>query len=282
MEKRIAIAVNPNAGNGAATKLADEISVLLQKKHVAFTIFSGQWPDSFQGFTDVWIVGGDGTLNYFINCYSSIDLPLVIFSGGTGNDFAWKLYGNISLQKQVEFVLELEPKYVDAATCNGRFYINTAGLGFDGNVLQSMKAIRLVGGHLGYYFIVLKKIFTFRESSFRIFSNNQLLADERFLLVSVANSSRTGGGFHVSPKASVNDGLIDLVLVKPLPIIKRLFYLPKIEKGNHLHLSFVHHIIGTEFTIECEREIAAQLDGDLIHGKQFRFELLKDRFLFRY
>lgn len=282
MNRRIAIAVNSKAGNGAATKLAAEITQLLDKYKISYTVYSDQWPDSFESFTDVWIVGGDGTLNYFINRYPVISIPLVIFCGGTGNDFAWKLYGDISLQKQVEMVLETTPRFVDAATCNGRLYINTAGLGFDGSVLQSMNAIRFFGGHLGYYLVVIKQIFSFKEELFKIKSNDQLLAEEKFLIVSVANSSRTGGGFHVSPKASVNDGFIDLVLVKPLPVFKRLFYLPKIEKGNHLHLSFVHHVIGREFTIECEKEIAAQLDGDLIQGKRFQFELLKDRFLFRY
>jgi diacylglycerol kinase (ATP) len=279
--QKIAMAVNPKAGNGLSVKLVKQLSALLTVKQLSHKIFSEKWPVTFEGFTDVWIIGGDGTLNYFINHYPSIRLPLVIFKGGTGNDFAWKLYGNCSVEEQFDLVLKAEPKPIDAASCNNALYINGVGIGFDGEVLESMKAIRIIGGHIGYYLVVLKKILTFRESGFKIFSKN-LLADEKFLLVMLNNSSRTGGGFHVSPKASVNDGLLDLVLVKPLNIVKRFLYLPRIEKGKHLHLPFVSHITGTEFTVECEHQLSAQLDGELIKGRRFSFLLLKDQFLFRY
>jgi len=279
--QKIAMAVNPRAGNGLPVMLTKKLSASLTAKQISHKIFSDIWPVSFEGFTDVWIIGGDGTLNYFINHYPSIRLPLVIFKAGTGNDFAWKLYGNCSVEEQFDLVLKAEPKPIDSASCNNVLYINGVGIGFDGEVLESMKAIRIIGGHIGYYLVVLKKILTFREPGFKIFSKN-LLADEKFLLVMLNNSSRTGGGFHVSPKASVNDGLLDLVLVKPLNLIKRFLYLPRIEKGKHLHLPFVSHITGTEFTVECERQLSAQLDGELIKARRFSFSLLKDQFLFRY
>lgn len=281
MLQKIALAVNPKAGNGIAVKLVSRIAELLTVKNISHQIFSAEWPSSFDGFTDVWIIGGDGTLNYFINHYPQIKLPLAIFKGGTGNDFAWKLYGNCSVEEQFDRVINADPKPVDAASCNHILYINGVGIGFDGEVLESMKAIRFIGGHAGYYLVVLKKILTFNEALFRIYSNG-LLANEKFLLVMINNSSRTGGGFLVSPKASVNDGLLDLVLVKPLGMLKRFFYLPKIEKGKHLHLPFVKHITATQFTVECDQELPAQLDGELIKSDRFTFSLLKDQFHFRY
>lgn len=281
MIQRVALAVNPKAGNGRSLKVCERLSHLLTGKKIAYEVFTEQWPVLFDGFTDVWIIGGDGTVNYFINRYSSIDLPLSIFKGGTGNDFAWKLYGDCTTDKQFEIVLQSSPQFVDAASCNDMLYINGVGIGFDGEVLQSMKAIRLLGGHIGYYLVVLKKILSFKESFFNI-SSDQFNANEKFLLVMINNSSRTGGGFHVSPKASVRDGLLDLVLVKPLPVLKRFFYLPKIEKGKHLHLPIVQHLTGTAFTIECEKELPAQLDGELIKAKQFVISIKKQQFRFRY
>ncbi len=279
--QKIALAVNPSAGRGLSIKLAKKLISLLTARQINHTVFTDNWPVAFEGFTDVWIIGGDGTLNYFINHYSTISIPLALFKGGTGNDFAWKLYGNCTTKEQFEIVLNACPKPVDAASCNNSLFINGVGIGFDGEVLDSIKAIRFIGGHIGYYLIVLKKILTFKESSFKIYSN-ELLADEKFLLVMINNSSRTGGGFHVSPKASVNDGLLDLVIVEPLSILKRFFYLPKIEKGKHLHLPFVKHVAGTEFTVECGHELSAQLDGELIKSRRFAISLLKDQFLFKY
>lgn len=279
--RKIALAVNQTAGRGLSRKLANQLVSLLTAKQVYYTLFTDKWPASFEGFTDVWIIGGDGTLNYFINHYPDITIPLVLFKGGTGNDFAWKLYGHCSTKEQFELALSASPKPVDAASCNNSLFINGVGIGFDGEVLELMKTIRLIGGHIGYYLVVLKKILTFKESSFKIYTNG-LLADEKFLLVMINNSSRTGGGFHVSPKATVNDGLLDLVIVKPLNILKRFFYLPMIEKGRHLQLPFVSHVTGTEFTVECERELPAQLDGELIRAQRFTISLLKSRFFFKY
>lgn len=102
--QKIALAVNPTAGRGLSTKLAKKLVSLLTARQIDHTIFTDNWPASFEGFTDVWIIGGDVTLNYFINHYSTINLPLVLFKGGTGNDFAWKLYGNYSTCEQFDLI----------------------------------------------------------------------------------------------------------------------------------------------------------------------------------
>lgn len=277
----IAITVNPKAGKGKSLRLMEQLQELLQQRSISFQIFTDEWPSSFEGFTDVWIVGGDGTLNYFINHYPNIKLPLAIFKGGTGNDFAWKLYGDFNLKDQLEIVLSSAPLPVDAAQCNEFLFINGMGIGFDGAVLKAMKTIRLIGGHIGYYLLVLKTILSFKESTFVIQSSNKK-EEQKFLLVMINNSSRTGGGFHVSPKASVSDGLLDLITATPLNILQRFFYLPKIQKGNHLQLPFISHITGEEFIVNCGKELPAQLDGELISASTFQIRVHKQKFHFRY
>ena len=69
IEKNIAIVCNPLAGAGRAVMLAEIIAQELTKKNIAHTLFKGAWPHHFNHFTDVFIVGGDGTLNYFVNKY---------------------------------------------------------------------------------------------------------------------------------------------------------------------------------------------------------------------
>ncbi|MBS4066052.1 MAG: YegS/Rv2252/BmrU family lipid kinase [Chitinophagaceae bacterium] len=277
----IALVVNPKAGKGKSLKLMEQLKQQLQHRSITCVAFTDEWPQDFKEFTDVWIVGGDGTLNYFINHYPDIQLPLAIFKGGTGNDFAWKLYGDADVQQQLEIVLSSSPQPVDAAQCNEYLFVNGVGIGFDGEVLKQMKAIRIIGGHLGYYLVVLKTILSFKESSFEI-TGNGFTKKGKLLLTMVNNSSRTGGGFHVSPKASVKDGLIDLITSEPLSILQRFFYLPKIEKGNHLELPFIQHHTGESFLIECDKELPAQLDGELIVAKRFEFHVLKQKFFFRY
>lgn len=277
----IALLVNPKAGNGKPLQIMQELKQQLHQRSITCVAFTDEWPQNFNEFTDVWIIGGDGTLNYFINHYPNIQLPLAIFKGGTGNDFAWKLYGDSGIQQQLEIVLSSTPQPVDAVQCNEHLFICGVGIGFEGEVLKQMKAIRYIGGHLGYYVAVLKNILSFRESSFSIKGSNVHI-EGKLLLTMINNSSRTGGGFHVSPKASVNDGMIDLVISKALTILQRFFYLPKIEKGNHLHLPFIQHHTGEYFLIECDKELPAHLDGELIVATRFEFHVLKQKFLFRY
>lgn len=280
-EKNIGIFVNALAGKGNAVKILNNIVSFLKERRISHSVLINDWQSAYVDFTEAWIVGGDGTLNYFINHFPGIKIPLVLFKGGTGNDFAWKLYGDTSLKEQLEFVLKAAARNVDAASCNDKIFINGVGIGFDGEVLESMNTIRLFAGHLGYLMIVIKKIFTFKEYLFSIKSDTFSGAG-KYLLLMVSNSSRTGGGFHVSPLAKIDDSLLNLILCNRLSIIKRLRYLPVIEKGKHLSLPFIKHFTGKSFVIDCEKELPAQLDGELIRAKRFEINILPDQFLFKY
>ena len=277
----ISIFINPLAGKGKAMKAAAMLEELLEEKKLPFTVYTSDWPDNLDQCREAWIVGGDGTLNYFINKYRNIQIPIAIFKAGTGNDMAWKLFGDISLTEQAALVLAAAPKPVDAALCNGQLFLNVTGIGFDGEVVQSMRMIRRMGDHLGYLWVVLRKIFSFREYHFMIHAGNKKW-NGRFLLVNIANAARTGGGFLIAPKAAINDGKLDLVLCKPLPIFKRLRYLPQIEKGKHLHLPFIIHELVETVSIEAEKELFAHADGELIRAKKFELKILPGYFSFKY
>ena len=277
----VAILENPAAGKGRAIQLSAWLKRQLHVKNITCTVFNEKWPSSFDEFSDIWIIGGDGTINYFINHYPDCQLPLALFKGGTGDDFAWKLYGEISKEEQLELILKSTPQYVDAGKFNETLFINCLGVGFDGAVLESMSTIRFIGGHFGYLLEVIKKIFSFKEHSFIITADEEKWTEE-FLLVMINNSSRAGGGFFVAPNASINDGKLDMVLCKKLPVLKRLKYLPIIEKGKHLHLPFIVHHLGEKFSIQCNNEIPVQVDGELLFAKELKVEVLPKQFLFRY
>jgi diacylglycerol kinase (ATP) len=277
----IGIFVNTTAGKGKALAIATIINHHLTQMNKPFIMYKDDWPLEVLAISEAWIVGGDGTLNYFLNRYKNVELPLSIFKGGTGNDFSWKLYGNTTVQQQIELVLNAVSQKVDAAVCNHKIFINGVGIGFDGEVLKSMSAIRWLGGHLGYLLVVIKKIFSFKEFTFSIQSST-LTINKKFLLVNIANASRTGGGFYISPLANVADGQLNVVLCNALPILKRLRYLPIIEKGKHLALPFISHHLTQQITIRTAQNVFAQLDGELIEGQQFDIKVLKGHFNFKY
>jgi len=216
---KIAILVNPLAGKGESNQFLEWLEKKLLAQQISYVVFKNQWPENFESFSDIWIMGGDGSINYFINKFPSCKIPLVLFKTGTGNDFAWKLYGDLNNQEIFEKVLQLEPRFVDVGKCNNTLFINSFGIGFDGEILQSMKAIRFLGGHLGYLIAVILKIFSFREKKFRVITESEHW-DDQFLLVIINNSSRAGGGFKITPFAEINDGKLDLILCKNYPFSK--------------------------------------------------------------
>ena len=230
---------------------------------------------------EAWIVGGDGTINFFLNKYRNIKIPLAIFKGGTGNDLFFILYGEMPAEKQLDHVLKTAAKPIDAATCNNKIYTNSSGVGFDGEVLRSIGSIRWLGGHIGYLLLVIKNVFTYKEPLLKIKAGKNEI-QEKFLLASVNNSSRTGGGFLITPQASLTDGKLDLMLCKPLPVWKRLKYLPLLEKRDHLGHPFFETTQHTEVTIECEKELYAQLDGELISANIFHYKILPGYLLLKY
>lgn len=281
--KAVAILGNTNAGKGRSNDVAIWLKKQLGLKQIDSVIFSEQWPttEQLELFTDCWIIGGDGTINYFINKYPNCTLPLALFCGGTGNDFAWKLYGDTNYKEQFEHVLNAIPKSIDVGKVNSHLFINCLGVGFDGEIIQSMKAIRFLGGVLGYHLAVLYKILGFQEKTITINSGNDIWK-EKFLLVLIVNSSRAGAGFYIAPTAEVNDGLLNMVLCRKLPIWKRLLYLPIIKKGKHLHYPFVVHRLGEQFSIESKTILPIQMDGELFYSNQLKVEVLPNKFQFRY
>jgi len=281
IETSIAIVVNPRSGKGKAEKTGQRLVQKLSERQIAHRLFTFDWPSNFDGFSEVWIVGGDGTMNYFVNAYKNIELPLAAFKGGTGNDFVWKLYGDISLEEQFELVLKARAKPVDVIICNSDLYVNSLGVGFDGEVLRSMGTVRWLGGHLGYLWVVVKKIFSYKEPVVTITYGDGIIKG-KFLLVIVNNSSRTGGGFMVTPEASINDSLADIVLCKPLSLLKRFRWLPVIEKGKHLEQPFIIFSQQSQIRIESEIELSAALDGELIKGKVFEIKMLPGFLRFKY
>ncbi len=280
--KNIAIVCNQLAGAGRAVTLANKVLSELSATQIPHTFFKENWPADFNDFTDVWIVGGDGTLNYFVNHYPDIKLPLVIFNGGTGNDFHWLLYGKMSFEEQWQLALSVAPKPIDLGRCNEKFFINGVGVGFEGEVARSLTGKNKKAGKASFMAMILRKIFSYRSTSYHITVDDKPIAAKKYLIVDVSNGSRAGGGFHIAPDAKADDGLFDVVLIDALRPLSRLRWLPVIEKGKHLALSFVNHYRGKKILIESEDVIQFHLDGEYYSANKLEIEIMMGKLFFRY
>lgn len=277
----IALLCNEKAGNGDAVRITAELESLLHKYMLAHTVFIGNWPAAFTGFTDIFIVGGDGTLNFFINRYPDAELPLVLFRGGTGNDFHWLLYGNTTIRHQFEQVLNTAPRPVDCGRCNERLFINGVGAGFEGVVARSLIHKKKRPGKQSYLRTILRHIFTYRSVHYTIDTGLEQFTGKK-LLVDISNGRRAGGGFHIAPSARADDGVLDLVLADALTPLFRLRYLPVIERGKHLGLPFIQHREVKKVRISATDPVPYHLDGEYGEAREFAIQIVEKAFLFRY
>ena len=281
-ERNISIVCNNLAGGGRAVALGKKIARELQSRNIRNRLYVEDWPADFLRFTDVWIIGGDGTLNYFINKYSGIRLPLVIFNGGTGNDVHSILYKTKSFDEQLQIALTATPRSIDAGRCNEKYFINGVGIGFEGAVAKSLTGKKKKRpGKAAFMRAILRKVFFYSSKKYKTVSA-ECNVEGQSLLISVMNGHRAGGGFHIAPSSAIDDGLLDVVMVDKLHPFLRLRWLPVIEKGKHLELSFIKYFKTKKLIITSERPMDTHLDGEYYSASRLEIEMLPQKYLFRY
>ncbi len=277
---KLVLLYNSFSGNGKGKQLAEKMKASLLSRGLAFDAFENQWPADLNIYSEVLLFGGDGTLNYFVNRYGVLSLPLTLFPGGTGNDVHWKLFGDLDAEKQIHTWPQFKTKAIDVGVCNSEYFVNMVGIGFDGEVLKKMKAIRWIGGHLGYLSVVIRLIFSFVENNLTLSWDNHQKS-QPCLLCQISNSSRTGGGFMVAPHAKIDDGLLNLTFCGAKSVLGRLLFLPKVERGKHLAVKGVETYPITRVRIEAAGPIPYQLDGELRSGNRFDFKLADQKLMVR-
>ncbi|MEO5946130.1 MAG: YegS/Rv2252/BmrU family lipid kinase [Chitinophagaceae bacterium] len=281
MNRNIAILCNRLAGSGRSVQLGEKISFELSKHSLAYTIFVNDWPQAFLEFTDIFIAGGDGTLNYFINKYPEIKLPLVIFNGGTGNDFHWMLYSDKSFDEQMQIALFEKPKAVDIGKCNDRYFINGIGIGFEAAVAKALIGRKKLPGKASFYISVLNNILVYKSKNYSLKISDKTFSG-KYLLIDIYNGKRSGGGFYIAPKAEPDDGLFEFISVEALTSLQRLRYLPVIEKGKHLRLRFINYIKTDKIEIESDSLIQFHLDGEYREAEKIEIKILPAQLNFRF
>jgi len=99
-------------------------------------------------------------------------------------------------------------------------------------------------------------------------------------MISIANGKRYGGGFFVAPKASVTDGLLDINFVGKIPPLKRLKYLPVIEKGEHVGLPFILYRQTSKVVFLSPVYWHAHIDGEYITSNIFEISIIDKKIEF--
>ena len=280
-EKNIAVVVNPVAGSGRGETVGRKVVQYLIQHNILHTLFIDPWPADFQEFTDVWLVGGDGTANGFFNRYPELQLPVTLFMGGSGNDLYRAMHGKRTLEEIIEVGLHQPPRRMDAGVCNNRIFLNALGIGFDGSVARLTLPTKRWRGVRSYFYYIIRQVFCYRSVPYKLQADAYSF-DGKLFMINFMNGEFQGGGYQVTPGAKLDDGLFQLLVIRPISIFKRLRYLLLVLKGAHLNLDVVDYKAVTQLQLSSTSLIEAHIDGEFITGYQFTVKVLPGKFLFRY
>ncbi len=189
-----------------------------------------------------------------------------IVPAGRGNDFARQLGIPSDPEELAKLLLEGEPRAVDAIEANGTPVLGSVYAGVDAVANDNANKTRLLRGSAAYYFGALRAIVTWRPADYRITVDGEAF-ERRGYTVVAANSGFYGFGRHIAPDARVDDGLLDVILIRSAP--KRLFFavMRELEDGSHVRRPEVEVMRGREVRIELTgppgRTLPYGADGEL-------------------
>ncbi|MCP9978158.1 MULTISPECIES: diacylglycerol/lipid kinase family protein [Actinomadura] len=215
-------------------------------------------------------VGGDGMVGCVGGALAEMDAGADALFGivpaGRGNDFARQLGVPSGPDELARLLLEGEPRAVDAIDANGTAVLGSVYAGVDAVANDNANRTRLLRGSAAYYVGALRAIVSWRHADYLITVDGEEHRREGYTVVA-ANSGYYGFGRHIAPDARVDDGLLDVVLIRKAP--KTLFFsvMRELESGAHVRRPEVEVMRGREVRIELAgpagRTLPYGADGEL-------------------
>jgi diacylglycerol kinase (ATP) len=193
-----------------------------------------------EGLDRVLVGGGDGAIHYAIQGLAGSDCALGIVPLGSGNDLARALGIDLDPDTAFRRAVQGSPKAIDLGRIGDRVFAGVLGLGIDGDVCRIMQRLPAwLPGSAAYAYAALRSLMGFRPPRLRVEYAGGAY-EGRVLLAGLANSPFFGGGMRIAPRALLDDGWLDLVIVEQVswPTLLRVF--PRVYRGRHLSHPAVH------------------------------------------
>lgn len=212
--------LNPISGSGNKTWIHKLIKEKLEDSKIAFDIFSTTADGNYaslcskivkDSITDVIIAGGDGSVNNVVSSLRDTGVSFGIIPCGSGNGLAFGAGIPKDARKALELLFTTVSKPTDAFLVNNQFSCMLSGLGFDAQVAHDFSKQQKRGLQT-YVKQTIAAFLKARTYPFDITTNGNNFSTRAFF-ISVANSNQFGNRFTIAPKASLNDGLLDVVIV---------------------------------------------------------------------
>jgi diacylglycerol kinase (ATP) len=283
-KKKIVFILNPISGTRKKARVPALLEQHLNPQRYSYEIAETDRPfhahelakAAAEAGTDIVVaVGGDGTVNEVAAGLLHSDTALGILPFGSGNGLARHLGIPLNTIKAIQLLNTGKQISIDAAVANGKAFFCTAGLGFDARIGQ-LFAHTHTRGFVGYMRLVLREYFNYTPQHYVVKVNEEELKGHYFALT-FANAAQYGNGAYIAPQANIQDGQMDLCLLKPFSATKLLqlglqLFTKSIDQNKLMQIIRTDRV-----EIECPGATCMHLDGEFIPVKELlRVQMLPE------
>ena len=217
---------------------------------------------SAAGIDIIVAVGGDGTVNQVVRGMIGSSSTLALVPAGSGNGLARHLGIPVDTEQSVRLISQNNSKLIDTVNFNDQLFVSIAGVGFDALVARLFSKVER-RGFFSYLRIITNEYKSYRPRKYKlIIDGNEVI--RQALFVSFANTNQFGYNTIISPQAKIDDGLVDVCIVKKVPLL----YAPKVV-GLLLtrridDSGFVEIIRAKSVTLSRNKNRVVNLDGEAV------------------
>ena len=232
-------------------------------------------------------VGGDGTINEIVNsapCKENVEFGVI--PHGSGNDFV-RNFTNTELFSDIDAQIDGETVSLDLIKCNDIYCANMVNIGFDCSVVKEasrLKKMKLVTPGFSYIGGVIVALFKKYGTDMKLIFDDGEVIDSTLLLTAIGNGKFCGGGFNSAPQALLDDGLMDVAIIKKVSRLTFIGLVSSYKNGTYLNKEkaskyFTYKRV-PHFKMEFEVPIPICIDGEIKGAKSIDFSVVKNSFNF--
>lgn len=270
MKKRIVFIINPISG----IFHKDKIPALIRKHldaerfspEIVFTQYAGHATQlaadyAAKGYDCVVAVGGDGTVHEVATGVRHTQTALGIIPTGSGNGLARHLHVSLNVSRAIKQLNRATVSVIDYGLVNGKPFFCTCGVGFDAYISAEFSKMK-TRGFFSYLRTIVKNFFVYKPFVCDVVSDESSCVVETAFLLTVANASQWGNAAHIAPRASVKDGLFDVVVLRKTRLFPALglavrLYARRIGNGRYIRTWKTRELL-----VHSAADMPLHLDGD--------------------
>ncbi|WP_274364550.1 diacylglycerol/lipid kinase family protein [Paenibacillus thermotolerans] len=289
----IGFVVNARAGRGNGLKVWRTVERLLRERNVPYTAKFTEYRGHAvslasemargDGVLSVTAIGGDGTVNETVQGLYGTGVPFGCIPAGSGNDYIRGLNLPRDPESALHRIVNRQLKRIDLGKAAGRYFVNTFGAGFDGEVARANNDSAYKGwmnklglGSLSYAITVVSTLASYQPKRITIEIDGAKQAFADVWMVVAANIPYYGGGMMICPDAVNDDGRFEVCVVHGLTRLQLLRFFPLIYKGAHVTLPYVTFLKGRQLSIESEQPIVSHVDGETLQTNPVKIDMAED------